>query len=34
VNAKASAHFTVIPLAAQKNNVEMRTNRAGHEGQP
>jgi len=26
VNAKASAHFTVIPLAAQKNNVEMRTN--------
>jgi gluconate 2-dehydrogenase alpha chain len=25
-NAKASAHFTVIPLAAQKNNVEMRTN--------
>jgi choline dehydrogenase-like flavoprotein len=26
VNAKASAHFTVIPLAARKNNVEMRTN--------
>lgn len=26
VNAKASAHFTVIPLAAQKSNVEMRTN--------
>ena len=26
VNAKASAHFTVIPLAAQKKNVEMRTN--------
>jgi gluconate 2-dehydrogenase alpha chain len=33
VNAKASAHFTVIPLAAQKNNVEMRTN-VRHEGQP
>ena len=26
VNAKASAHFTVIPLAAAKKNVEMRTN--------
>jgi gluconate 2-dehydrogenase alpha chain len=26
VNAKASAHFTVIPLAARKSNVEMRTN--------
>jgi gluconate 2-dehydrogenase alpha chain len=25
-NAKASAHFTVIPLAASKSNVEMRTN--------
>jgi gluconate 2-dehydrogenase alpha chain len=25
-NAKASAHFTVIPLAARKSNVEMRTN--------
>jgi gluconate 2-dehydrogenase alpha chain len=24
-NAKASAHFTVIPLAARKSNVEMRT---------
>ena len=26
VNAKASPHFTVIPLAAKKSNVEMRTN--------
>jgi gluconate 2-dehydrogenase alpha chain len=26
VNAKASPHFTVIPLAAMKSNVEMRTN--------
>ena len=25
-NAKASAHFTVIPLAASKSNVEIRTN--------
>jgi gluconate 2-dehydrogenase alpha chain len=25
-NAKASPHFTVIPLAAKKSNVEMRTN--------
>ena len=34
VNAKASPHFTVIPLAAAKNNVEMRTNCARAEGQP
>ena len=26
VNAKASPHFTVIPLAAKKSNFEMRTN--------
>jgi gluconate 2-dehydrogenase alpha chain len=26
VTAKASPHFTVIPLAAKKSNVEMRTN--------
>jgi gluconate 2-dehydrogenase alpha chain len=26
VNAKASPHFTVIPLAAKKSNVEIRTN--------
>jgi gluconate 2-dehydrogenase alpha chain len=26
VNAKASPHFTVIPLAAQRKNVEIRTN--------
>jgi len=34
LNAKASAHFTVIPLAAAKKNVEIRTELARHEGQP